>query len=199
VLKPLDGNHGKGASINITNWEDAALGLEYAQKYSRRVIVERFITGFDFRVLVIDNKLVAAAKRVPAHVIGNGKSTIQELIAITNQDPRRGYGHENVLTQIDVDRDTLDLLKKSEMTTETVPKSGEIIYLKSTANLSTGGTSVDVTDMMHPENIFLAERISRIIGLDVCGIDIMAENLTQPLKENGGCIPENQAGFRLLP
>lgn len=199
VLKPLDGNHGKGASINITNWEDAALGLEYAQKYSRRVIVERFITGFDFRVLVIDNKLVAAAKRVPAHVIGNGKSTIQELIDVTNLDPRRGYGHENVLTQIDVDRDTLDLLKKAEMTVETIPNSGEIIYLKSTANLSTGGTSVDVTDMMHPENIFLAERISRVIGLDVCGIDIMAENLTQPLKENGGCILEVNAapGFRM--
>ncbi len=199
VLKPLDGNHGKGASINITNWEDAAEGLVYAQKYSRRVIVERFITGFDFRVLVIDNKLVAAAKRVPAHVIGNGKSTIQELIDVTNLDPRRGYGHENVLTQIDVDRDTLDLLKKSEMTLDTVPKSGEIVYLKSTANLSTGGTSVDVTDMMHPENIFLAERISRVIGLDVCGVDIMAENLTQPLKENGGCILEVNAapGFRM--
>ncbi|MDD3004588.1 cyanophycin synthetase [Flavobacterium sp.] len=199
VLKPLDGNHGKGASINITNWEDAVEGLAYAQKYSRRVIVERFISGFDFRVLVIDNKLVAAAKRVPAHVIGNGKSTIQELIDIANLDPRRGYGHENVLTQIDVDRDTLDLLKKANMTTETIPNSGEIIYLKSTANLSTGGTSVDVTDMMHPENIFLAERISRVIGLDVCGIDIMAENLTQPLKENGGCILEVNAapGFRM--
>jgi cyanophycin synthetase len=199
VLKPLDGNHGKGASININNWEDAVEGLAYAQKYSRRVIVERFITGFDFRVLVIDNKLVAAAKRVPAHVIGNGRSTIQELIDVANQDPRRGYGHENVLTQIDVDRDTLDLLKKAEMTLDTVAKSGEIIYLKSTANLSTGGTSVDVTDMMHPENIFLAERISRIIGLDVCGVDIMAENLTQPLKENGGCILEVNAapGFRM--
>jgi len=199
VLKPLDGNHGKGASINITNWEDAVEGLLFAQQYGRRVIVEKFITGFDFRVLVIDNKLVAAAKRVPAHVIGNGKSTIQELIDVTNEDPRRGYGHENVLTQIDVDRDTLDLLKKSEMTLETVAKSGEIIYLKSTANLSTGGTSVDVTDMMHPENIFLAERISRVIGLDVCGVDIMAENLTQPLKENGGCILEVNAapGFRM--
>jgi cyanophycin synthetase len=199
VLKPLDGNHGKGASINITNWEDAVEGLAYAQKYGRRVIVERFITGFDFRVLVIDNKIVAAAKRVPANVIGNGKSTIQELIDTANEDPRRGYGHENVLTQIDVDRDTLDLLKKAEMTTETIPKNGEIIYLKSTANLSTGGTSVDVTDMIHPENIFLAERISRIIGLDVCGIDIMAENLTQPLKENGGCILEVNAapGFRM--
>lgn len=199
VLKPLDGNHGKGASINVTNWEDAAAGLVYAQKYSRRVIVEKFITGFDFRVLVIDNKLVAAAKRVPAHVIGNGKDTIQVLIDETNKDPRRGYGHENVLTEIAVDRDTLDLLEKLEYTLETVPKNGEIVYLKSTANLSTGGTSVDVTDMMHPENIFLAERISRVIGLDICGIDIMAENLTQPLKENGGCILEVNAapGFRM--
>jgi cyanophycin synthetase len=199
VLKPLDGNHGKGASINVTNWEDALAGLAYAQKYSRRVIVEKFITGFDFRLLVIDNKLVAAAKRVPAHVVGNGKNSIQELIDETNLDPRRGYGHENVLTQIDVDRDTLDLLERLNYTLETIPRKDEIIYLKSTANLSTGGTSVDVTDMMHPENVFLAERISRVIGLDICGVDIMAENLTQPLKENGGVILEVNAapGFRM--
>ncbi len=199
VIKPLDGNHGKGASINVVTWEDAVSGLAYAQKYSRRVIVEKFITGFDFRVLIIDNKLVAAAKRVPAHVVGNGSDSIQKLIEETNKDPRRGYGHENVLTEIDVDRDTLDLLEKLNYTLETVPKNGEIVYLKSTANLSTGGTSVDVTDMMHPENIFLCERISRVIGLDICGIDIMAENLTQPLKENGGCILEVNAapGFRM--
>lgn len=199
VIKPLDGNHGKGASINVVTWEDAVAGLEYAKKYSRRVIVEKFITGFDFRVLVIDNKLVAAAKREPAHVIGDGKQTIQQLIDETNRDPRRGYGHENVLTQIDVDRDTLDLLEKLNYTVNSVPKNGEIVYLKSTANLSTGGTSIDVTDMMHPENIFLCERISRVIGLDICGIDIMAENLTQPLKENGGCILEVNAapGFRM--
>ncbi len=199
VIKPLDGNHGKGASINVTNWEDAKSGLAFAKEYSRRVIVEKFITGFDFRVLVIDNKLVAAAKRVPANVIGNGKNTIQELIDTTNLDPRRGYGHENVLTEITVDRDTLDLLGKLNYTLETVPTDGEIVYLKSTANLSTGGTSVDVTDMMHPENIFLCERISRVIGLDICGVDIMAENLTQPLKETGGCILEVNAapGFRM--
>lgn len=199
VIKPLDGNHGKGASINVVTWEDAKSGLEYAKKYSRRVIVEKFITGFDFRVLIIDNKLVAAAKRVPAHVVGNGKDTIQQLIDTTNMDPRRGYGHENVLTEIDVDRDTLDLLEKLNYTTESIPKNGEIVYLKSTANLSTGGTSVDVTDMMHPENVFLCERISRVIGLDICGVDIMAENLTQPLKENGGCILEVNAapGFRM--
>lgn len=199
VIKPLDGNHGKGASINVVTWEDAVEGLAHAKKYSRRVIVEKFITGFDFRVLVIDNKMVAAAKRVPAHVVGDGSHSIQALIDITNQDPRRGYGHENVLTEISVDRDTTDLLEKLGYTLETVPKKDEIVYLKSTANLSTGGTSVDVTDMMHPENIFLAERISRVIGLDVCGIDIMAENLTQPLKENGGVILEVNAapGFRM--
>ena len=199
VLKPLDGNHGKGASINVTNWEDAVSGLAFAKNYSHRIIVEKFITGFDFRILVIDNKLVAAAKRVPAHVIGDDINTIRQLIDITNLDPRRGYGHENVLTQIDVDRDTEDLLEKMNYTLETIPNKGEIVYLKSTANLSTGGTSVDITDMMHPENIFLAERISRVIGLDVCGVDIMAKNLTQPLKENGGVILEVNAapGFRM--
>ena len=199
VIKPLDGNHGKGASINVKTREDAVDGLAYAKKYSHRVIVEKFITGHDFRVLIIDNKLVAAAKREPAHVKGDGKHTIQQLIEETNKDPRRGYGHENVLTQIDVDRDTTDLLEKLNYTLETVPKKGEVVYLKSTANLSTGGTSIDVTDMMHPENIFLCERISRVIGLDICGVDIMAENLTQPLKENGGCILEVNAapGFRM--
>lgn len=199
VIKPLDGNHGKGASINVKNLEDAKEGLAHAKNYSRRVIVEKFITGFDFRVLVIDNKLVAAALREPAHVKGDGVNTIQQLIDETNKDPRRGYGHENVLTEITVDRDTTDLLTKLGYDLDTVPAKDEIVYLKSTANLSTGGTSVDVTDLMHPENIFLCERISRVIGLDVCGIDIMAQNLTQPLKENGGCILEVNAapGFRM--
>lgn len=199
VIKPLDGNHGKGASINVTTWEHALDGLHFAKTYSSRVIVEKFITGFDFRVLVINYKLVAAAKRVPAHVVGNGKNTIQELIDVVNQDPRRGYGHENVLTEITVDRDTLDLLAKRDYTVDTVPPEDEIVYLKSTANLSTGGTSVDVTEMMHPENIFLCERISRVIGLDICGVDIMAENLTEPLKSTGGVILEVNAapGFRM--
>lgn len=199
VLKPLDGNHGKGASINVKTLEDALAGLEFAKKYSRKIIVERFITGYDFRVLVINNRVVAAAQRVPAHVKGDGINTINKLIETENLDPRRGYGHENVLTEITVDRDTTDLLDKMGYTLDTIPKKGEVVYLKSTANLSTGGTSIDVTDMMHPENIFLSERISRVIGLDVCGIDIMAENLTQPLKENGGVILEVNAapGFRM--
>lgn len=199
VIKPLDGNHGKGASINVKTYEDAVAGLEHAKKYSHRVIVERFVTGYDFRVLVINNKVVAAAKREPAHVKGNGVDTIQQLILAENEDPRRGYGHENVLTEITVDRDTEDLLAKKGYSLDTVPADGEIIYLKSTANLSTGGTSIDVTDKMHPENIFICERIARVIGLDICGIDIMAENLRQPLNENGGVVLEVNAapGFRM--
>ncbi|MBT5932633.1 MAG: cyanophycin synthetase, partial [Flavobacteriales bacterium] len=199
VIKPLDGNHGKGASINIDNWEDAVKGLKHAKEYSRRVIVEKFITGFDFRVLVINNEVIAAAQRVPAHVIGNGNNTIQELIDITNEDPRRGYGHENVLTEITIDRSTERLIDNAGYTLTSVLPENETLYLKSTANLSTGGTSVDVTDLMHPENVFIAERISRVIGLDICGIDIMASNLTQSLKENGGVILEVNAapGFRM--
>lgn len=199
VIKPLDGNHGKGASINVNDFETAVVGLTHAQQYSKKVIVEKYITGFDFRVLVINHKMVAAARRVPAHVVGDGELNIQELINKENTDPRRGYGHENVLTEIDVDKDTNELLEKLNYTLETVPLKGEIVYLKSTANLSTGGTSIDVTDMIHPENIQMAERVSRIIGLDVCGIDIMAENLTQPLKESGGAILEVNAapGFRM--
>ena len=199
VLKPLNGNHGRGQTINVKDWDTAREGLVYAQTISHKVIVERYVTGFDYRVLVINHKMVAAARRVPAHVVGDGYATIQELIDIENQDPRRGYGHENALTEITVDKDTLELLEKLNYTLETVPQKGETVYLKSTANLSTGGTSIDVTDMVHPENITMCERISKIIGLDVCGIDIMAENLTQPLKESGGVILEVNAapGFRM--
>ena len=199
VIKPLDGNHGKGSSINVNDFETALNGLQHAQAFSQNVIVERYITGYDFRILVINNKMVAAARRVPANVIGDGKLNIQQLIDKENLDPRRGYGHEKVLTEITVDKDTNELLEKLHYTLDSVPKNGEIVYLKSTANLSTGGTSIDVTDMVHPENITMAERVSRIIGLDVCGIDVMAENLTQPLKESGGAILEVNAapGFRM--
>jgi cyanophycin synthetase len=160
VLKPVNGNHGRGASINVTNWNDALEALEIAKKVSRGVICERFITGFDFRLLVINYKLVAAAKRTPAAVIGDGKSTIQELIDIVNSDPRRGYGHEKVLTSIKVDETTLGILEEKHLTLDSVIASGETVYLKSTANLSTGGTATDITDLVHPYNISMAERIA---------------------------------------
>lgn len=199
VIKPLDGNHGKGVSVNIENLEDAQKALAYAQLFSKEVIVEKFVEGFDFRVLVIDHKVVAAAKREPAHVIGNGKNTIEELIEIENKNPHRGFGHENVLTQIEIDEHTIALLEKNKLKLNSIPLSDEIIYLKSTANISTGGTATDVTDFIHPENLLIAERISKVIGLDICGIDIMAPNLTEPLQKNGGIVLEVNAapGFRM--
>ncbi len=199
VFKPLDGNHGKGASINVKTVEEAMLAFEHAKKYSRKIIVEKFITGYDFRVLVINNRFIAAALREPAHVVGDGTSTIQQLIDKENKDPRRGYGHENVLTEISIDKETHDQLAKHKYTLETILKKDELCYLKGTANLSTGGTSTDVTDIVHPHNIFICERISRVIGLDICGIDIMASNLSEPLEVTGGVVLEVNAapGFRM--
>ncbi|MBS1934054.1 MAG: cyanophycin synthetase [Bacteroidetes bacterium] len=199
VLKPIDGNHGKGATTNIINWEQAVTALAAAQKYSRSVICEKFIVGFDFRVLVINYKFICAALRTPASVIGDGIHSIQWLIDETNKDPRRGYGHEKVLTQIKVDDFTQKMLTDKGYTLETIPPKGELVLLKPTANLSTGGTSTDVTDEVHPVNIFMAERIAKIIGLDICGIDIMAPDLRLPITENGGAILEVNAapGFRM--
>ena len=199
VTKPLDGNHGKGATIRIMNWEDAAAGLKAAQEYSRAVIVEQFIEGFDFRLLVVNGKLIAAAKRTPAAVRGDGKSTIQQLIDQVNEDPRRGIGHEKVLTSIKADKHTLDILKSRGQTLESVLPADEVVYLKSTANISTGGTATDVTDQMHPYNVLLAERVAGIVGLDICGIDLMATDIAVPLNESRGAVIEVNAapGFRM--
>ncbi|MDB5234624.1 MAG: cyanophycin synthetase [Hymenobacter sp.] len=199
VTKPLDGNHGKGATIRITNWNDAAAGLKAAQEYSRAVIVEQFIEGFDFRLLVVNGKLIAAAKRTPAAVTGNGSRTIQQLIDEVNKDPRRGIGHEKVLTSIKADKHTLDILEAKGLTLESVLPEGETLYLKSTANISTGGTASDVTDQMHPYNVLLAERVAGIIGLDICGIDLMANDIAVPLNESRGAVIEVNAapGFRM--
>jgi len=199
VFKPLDGNHGKGASINVKTLEAAIEAFHHAKKYSRKIIVERFITGHDFRILVINNRFTAAALREPAHVVGDGILSIQELIDKENLDPRRGYGHENVLTEISVDKETRDQLNKLEYTLDTILPEGEKCYVKGTANLSTGGTSTDVTDIVHPHNIFIFERIARVIGLDICGVDIMASNLSEPLEVSGGVVLEVNAapGFRM--
>ena len=199
VTKPVNGNHGKGATTNIRNWEDAVNGLKAAKQYGRAVICEKFITGRDFRALVINYKFVAAALRTPAAVIGDGMHTIQQLIDIVNSDPRRGYGHEKVLTAIKIDDFTMDMLAKKEYTLDTVLKDKEEMWLKPTANLSTGGTATDVTDIVHPSNVFMCERIARIIGLNICGIDIMASDLSTPLNENGGAVLEVNAapGFRM--
>jgi len=199
VIKPVDGNHGKGATVGINSIEDATIAFEKAKEYSRRIIVEKQLVGFDYRALVVNNRLIAVAQRVPANVVGDGKSTIQKLIDKTNADPRRGYGHENVLTQIDIDNQTLRCIRKAGYDLETVLPADEILHLKTTANISTGGTAIDCTDEVHPKNIFLFERIARIIGLDVAGVDVIAPNVSEPLSESGGGIIEVNAapGFRM--
>lgn len=199
AVKPLDANHGKGITVNLNSVEDVRAAFQLAKNYSRRVIVEKSLTGQDFRALVINNKLVAVAERTPAHVTGDGTSTIAQLIEMTNQDPRRGYGHENVLTLIEADAQTEKLLRAKDYTLETVLADGEVFYLKPTANISTGGTAVDRTDEVHPYNVLLFERIARIIGLDVAGVDVVAPDLSTPLTENGGGIIEVNAapGFRM--
>ncbi len=199
VIKPLDGNHGRGISIDIRNWEEAETAYDRAREVSRALIVERYYVGRDHRVLVVDGKVVAVAERVPAHVVGNGRNTISELIEETNKDPNRGEGHDKVLTNIELDRTSYQLLERQGYTLESVPLRGEICYLRATANLSTGGIAVDRTDDIHPENVWLAQRVAKIIGLDIAGIDIVTPDISRPLREVNGVIVEVNAapGFRM--
>ncbi len=199
VIKPIDGNHGRGITVDIQNYEDALVGFHAAKKVSSRVIVEKYITGDDYRLLVINHRLVAAAIRTPAHVIGDGIATITELVDKVNEDPRRGFGHENVLTKITINDLTKTIIKDAGYTVDSVLKDGERLILKDTANLSTGGTAEDITDIVHPANVSMAERISKIIDLDICGIDVMTDDITKPLSETGGAVLEVNAGpgFRM--
>ena len=201
VVKPVDGNHGRGITVNIKNYEDALVAFRNAKESSRSgaIIIEKYITGDDYRLLVINHKLVAAAIRTPANVIGDGKSTIQQLIDEVNKDPRRGFGHENVLTQITVNDLTQSIIKTNGYTLDSVLEKDKRLLLKDTANLSTGGTAEDVTDIVHPANVFMAERISKIIDLDICGIDVMTTDISKPLEETGGAVLEVNAGpgFRM--
>ncbi|MGJ8591140.1 MAG: cyanophycin synthetase [Aquaticitalea sp.] len=201
VVKPVDGNHGRGITVNIKNYDDALVAYNSAKESSKSgaIIVEKYITGDDYRLLVINNKLVAAAVRTPAHVIGDGQSSIQQLIDKVNEDPRRGYGHENVLTQITTNDLTQSIIKANGYSLDSVLEKDKRLLLKDTANLSTGGTAEDVTDIVHPANVFMAERISKIIDLDICGIDVMTTDISKPLEETGGAVLEVNAGpgFRM--
>jgi cyanophycin synthetase len=199
VIKPLNGNHGRGITIGVNSWAVAEQAYDLASAVSKSVIVEHYHPGNDFRVLVVNGKVVAVAERVPAHVVGDGESTIAELIEITNQDPLRGEGHSNVLTRIEINHATWQLLEQQGYTLETVLPPEVVCYLRGTANLSTGGVAVDRTDDIHPENIWIAQRVARVIGLDIAGIDIVTPDISKPLGEMGGVIVEVNAapGFRM--
>ena len=199
VVKPLAGNHGRGVSINLRADDEVETGFAKAQEHGRSVVVESYIEGFDHRLLVIDGKLVAAAKRVPGHVVGDGENSIEQLVDIVNEDPRRGVGHEKVLTRLEFDHQAERLLARLGYTKETVPARDEVVYLRSTANLSTGGTAIDVTDSIHPDNREMAERAINAIGLDIGGVDFLSNDITESYREAGGGICEVNAGpgFRM--
>ncbi|HKF97460.1 MAG TPA: Mur ligase family protein, partial [Steroidobacteraceae bacterium] len=199
VTKPYNGNHGRGISIRLTTEEEVAHGFHVAREHSRSVVVESFVEGDDHRLLVVNGELVAATRRTPGHVTGDGKHTVAELIDIVNQDPRRGVGHEKVLTRLELDPQAQKMLARAGLTAESVPEKGHAVYLRSTANLSTGGTATDVTDVIHPDNREMAERAVRAIGLDVGGVDFLSKNITESYRTIGGGICEVNAapGFRM--
>lgn len=199
VTKPYNGNHGRGITIAITKDEDVIAGFKAAQEHSNSVIVETYLAGDDHRLLVVNGELVAATKRTPGHVVGDGQRTVAQLVDEVNADPRRGVGHEKVLTRINLDREAILMLEGQDLTVDSVPKQDQVVPLRKTANLSTGGTATDVTDIIHPDNRDMAVRAVRAIGLDVGGVDFLSPNIAESYKSVGGGICEINAapGFRM--
>ncbi|MEE9207936.1 MAG: cyanophycin synthetase [Gemmatimonadota bacterium] len=199
VVKPLNANHGRGVSLNLVEADQVRTAFEEARQHARTIIVESCITGLDHRMLVIAGELVAVSRRVPGHIVGDGKSTVDELVAAVNADPRRGIGHEKVLTRIEFDHQAKRLLQQLGYTRESVPAEDEVVYLRSTGNLSTGGTAEDVTDIVHPDNREMAQRAALAIGLDVAGVDFLTSDISRSYRETGGAICEVNAapGFRM--
>ena len=194
ILKPLAANHGRGISGRVDSPDQLRAAWETSSSYGSRIVVEHFAEGRDHRVLVVNGKVVAAAERVPAHVIGDGRHTVRQLIEIGNRDPRRGVGHTKSLTRLPTDRTTEEFLAASGWSMSSVPAKGEFIGLRQTANLSTGGTSIDRTDEMHPDNVTACEMAAGVVGLDIAGIDVLTPDISVPFRENGAVIIEVNAG-----
>ncbi|WP_426145112.1 cyanophycin synthetase [Polaromonas sp. DSR2-3-2] len=198
VLKPQDGNQGKGVTVNITTREQLDMAWRAAAEHGE-VLVERFLPGCDFRLLVVGSKLVAASRREPPQVVGDGRHTVRELVDIVNQDPRRGEGHATSLTKIRFDDIAVARLDVQGLSPESVPAKGQRVILRNNANLSTGGTATDVTDEVHPEVAARAVAAAQMIGLDICGVDVVCESMLKPLEaQNGGVVEVNAApGLRM--
>jgi cyanophycin synthetase len=201
AVKPLDGNHGRGVILNLADADEVRAGYRLARAESRRggVVVETYLTGNDYRCLVIGGELRAVAQRVPAHVEGDGTHTLEQLVDLTNADPRRGIGHEKVLTRIKLDDESIGYAREQGFELSDVPPRGDRVYLKRTGNMSTGGISIDRTEEVHPDNAELAELAARVVGLDIAGIDLICPDVSLPVRETGGGIVEVNAapGFRM--
>ena len=201
VIKPLYGNHGNGVTLNVTSEAEVERAFLAASQYGegKGIVVEEYISGRQYRLCIVDGKMVAAAERIPAYVIGDGLHTVNELVEITNRDPERGEGHEKRLTKMKVDTVTITVLAKQNLDPHSVPADREVVYIRENANLSAGGTAVDVTDIVHPYNIKLTEQAARLIGLDVAGVDIVAADITVPIHKGSGAVIEINAapGIRM--
>ncbi|HEX6536125.1 MAG TPA: cyanophycin synthetase [Gemmatimonadaceae bacterium] len=199
ALKPLDANHGRGISTCLGSEAAVRAAWPLAHEVSPRIVVERHAEGNDHRVLVVNGRVVAVAERLPAHVVGDGASTVRALIDRANRDPRRGVGHTRTLTRLPDDEATAEFLASSGRSLDTVPAAGETVWLRPTANLSTGGTSIDRTDEIHPDNITACEMAAAAVGLDIAGIDVLTPDIAVPFRENGAVIIEVNAapGIRM--
>ena len=199
VTKPYNGNHGRGISVRLSSDKEILAGFHMASEHSRSVIVENFLEGDDHRLLVINGELIAATRRTPGRVVGDGVHSIAELVGLVNQDPRRGIGHEKVLTRLELDAQAVMMMERLGYDGTSIPALDEVVYLRSTANLSTGGTATDVTDIIHPDNRDMATRAVRAIGLDVAGVDFLTTDIAESYKNIGGGICEINAapGFRM--
>ena len=195
VVKPLDGNHGRGVATDLTTREQVVAAFDAAKQEGSRILVEKFIKGADYRLLVIGGKLVAAARRDPAHVVGDGTSTVAQLVEAVNRDPRRGEGHASVLTRIRLDDPIARaVLLEQGHSPDSVPPAGSRVLIRRNANLSTGGTAEDVTDRVHPDVAARAVDAARVIGLDIAGVDLVAEDVDRPLEQAGAAVVEVNAG-----
>lgn len=198
VAKPIDGHHGEGVTMDLQTVDDVIAACREIWKTGDTALIEEQCIGYDHRILVIGGKLVAAARRTPAHVIGDGETSIQELIDIANKDPRRGEGHGNVLTKIEVDENVITFLTKQNLALYSIPEKDRIVLLRQTANLSTGGTATDVTDEVHLEIRALCERVARLTGLDICGIDLITPDIRKPVSAGARVIEVNAGpGLRM--
>lgn len=199
VVKPLAGNQGKGVTINASKPAEIERAFQLAYDYNHSVLIEEYVCGHEYRLCVVGGKLIAAAERIPAYVLGDGQHTVQELVDLTNADADRGNGHEKRLTKIKIDATAVDVLARQQLTLASVPADRQLVRIRENANLSTGGTAVDVTDIVHPDNVKMVERVARLIGLDVAGIDVVAESIAEPIREGYGAVIEVNAapGIRM--
>ena len=200
VAKPLDGNHGRGVTTGVMTDDALVAAFDLAAVHSRRVIVEEELPGRDHRILVVDGRVVAVSERVPPQVIGDGVSSVATLVDAVNRDPRRGAGHESALTRIRLDDAAAhDVLERQGLSIDSVPGAGQVVVLRTTANLSSGGTAIDRTEAIHPDNAAIARRAALAVGLDVAGIDMLAPDISRPIRETGGGIVEINAapGLRM--